>query len=58
VLGVFDFFTTLRAALGDPQWLGFPTGAYVHAAAVDFLLCSTMNRYGQRLERDFQPGTR
>jgi general L-amino acid transport system permease protein len=58
VIGVFDFFTTLRAALGDPQWLGFPTEAYVFAAGVYFLLCFAMSRYSQRLERDFQPGTR
>ncbi len=58
VIGVFDFFTTLRAALGDPNWLGFPTEAYVYAALVYFLLCFAMSRYSQRLERDFAPGQR
>ncbi|MBX9595536.1 MAG: amino acid ABC transporter permease [Roseomonas sp.] len=58
VIGVFDFFTTLRAALGDPNWLGFATEAYVFAAAVYFLLCFTMSQYSQRLERSLQPGTR
>ncbi len=58
VIGVFDFFTTLRAALGDPQWLGFPTEAYVFAAAVYFVLCFIMSRYSQRLEADLRKGAR
>jgi general L-amino acid transport system permease protein len=58
VIGVFDFFTTLRAALGDPNWLGFPTEAYVFAASVYFVLCFAMSRYSQRLERTFRPGQR
>jgi len=55
VIGIFDFFTTLRAALGDPKWLGFPTEAYLFAAAVYFILCFSMSRYSQRLEREFRP---
>jgi general L-amino acid transport system permease protein len=55
VIGVFDFFTTLRAALGDPQWLGFPTEAYLYAAAVYFVLCFAMSRYSQRLEQSLRP---
>jgi general L-amino acid transport system permease protein len=58
VIGVFDFFTTLRASLGDPNWLGFPTEAYVYAAVVYFVLCFAMSRYSQRLERDFTPAGR
>jgi general L-amino acid transport system permease protein len=58
VIGVFDFFTTLRASLGDSNWLGFPTEAYVYAATVYFVLCFAMSKYSQRLERDFRPGTR
>ncbi|MBB3896795.1 amino acid ABC transporter permease [Roseococcus suduntuyensis] len=58
VIGVFDFFTTLRASLGDPNWLGFPTEAYVYAAAVYFVLCFAMSKYSQRLERDFTPAGR
>ena len=58
VIGVFDFFTTLRAALGDPNWLGFPTEAYLFAAGVYFLLCFAMSRYSMSLERTFTPGSR
>lgn len=55
VIGVFDFFTTLRAALGDPHWLGFPTEAYLYAALVYFVLCFAMSRYSMRLERSLRP---
>jgi general L-amino acid transport system permease protein len=58
VIGVFDFFTTLRAALGDPNWLGFPTEAYVFAAFVYFVLCFAMSRYSQNLEKTFRPEAR
>ncbi len=58
VIGVFDFFTTLRAALGDPNWLGFPTEAYLFAAFVYFVLCFAMSRYSQSLERRLGPATR
>jgi general L-amino acid transport system permease protein len=55
VIGVFDFFTTMRAALGDPNWLGFPTEAYLFAAAVYFVLCFGMSRYSMSLERSLKP---
>ncbi len=55
VIGVFDFFTTLRAALGDSNWLGFATEAYLFAAGVYFILCFAMSKYSQKLERDFRP---
>jgi len=58
VIGVFDFFTTLRSALGDSNWLGFATEAYVYAAVTYFVLCFAMSRYSQRLEKDFAPGQR
>ena len=58
VIGVFDFFTTLRAALGDPNWLGFPTEAYLFAALVYFVLCFAMSRYSQSLEKSLRPETR
>jgi general L-amino acid transport system permease protein len=58
VIGVFDFFTTLRAALGDPNWLGFPTEAYLFAASVYFVLCFAMSRYSQSLEKTLRPETR
>jgi general L-amino acid transport system permease protein len=58
IVGIFDFFTTLRAALGDPNWMGFPNEAYVFAALVYFVLCFGMSKYSQRLERVLSPETR
>jgi len=50
IAGIFDFFTTLKAALGDSDWLGFTVEAYVYAAVVYFVLCFAMSRYSRRLE--------
>jgi general L-amino acid transport system permease protein len=58
IIGIFDFFTTLRSALGDSNWLGFATEAYVYAAFVYFIACYTMSRYSQRLEVELSPERR
>jgi len=58
VIGIFDFFTTLRSALGDANWLGFATEAYVYAAFVYFVCCYGMSLYSQRLERELTPERR
>jgi general L-amino acid transport system permease protein len=58
IIGIFDFFTTLRSALGDSNWLGFATEAYVYAAAVYFIACYGMSRYSQRLETELSPERR
>ncbi len=58
VIGIFDFFTTLRAALGDQNWLGFATEAYVYAASVYFLFCFAISRYSLWLEKDLERGHR
>jgi len=56
IIGIFDFFTTLRAALGDPMWLGFSSEVYVYAASVYFAFCYLMSRYSRRLELRFSTG--
>jgi general L-amino acid transport system permease protein len=58
VIGIFDFFTTLRSALGDSNWLGFATEAYVYAALVYFVCCYGMSLYSRRLERELSPERR
>ena len=54
VIGIFDFFTTVKSTLGDPAWLGFSTEAYVFAGAFYFALAFAMSRYSQYLERRFR----
>jgi general L-amino acid transport system permease protein len=56
VIGIFDFFTTLRSALGDSNWLGFATEAYVYAATVYFVFCFAISRYSLWLEKDLERG--
>ena len=58
IIGIFDFFTTLRSSLGDANWLGFATEAYVYAAAVYFVCCYAMSQYSQRLEISLNEGQR
>jgi general L-amino acid transport system permease protein len=58
IIGIFDFFTTLRSALGDANWLGFATEAYVYAAAVYFVCCYGMSIYSRRLEVVLNEGQR
>jgi general L-amino acid transport system permease protein len=58
IIGIFDFFTTLRSALGDSNWLGFATEAYVYAAFVYFVACYAMSRYSQKLEVELSPERR
>ena len=46
----------LRAAMGDPEWLGFSVEAYVYAALVYLTLCFAMSRYSRFLERTRRAG--
>ena len=54
VVGIFDFLTTIRAALSDSNWLGFAPEAYVFAASVYFVICFGLSRYGLQIERHFR----
>jgi general L-amino acid transport system permease protein len=58
IIGIFDFFTTLRSSLGDANWLGFSTEAYVYAAMIYFIACFGMSKYSQRLEVILNEGQR
>ncbi len=53
VVGIFDFMSTVRAALSDPSWLGFAPEAYAFAAALYFCFCFGLSQYGLRIERHF-----
>jgi len=50
IIGLFDFLTTIKVALGEPAWTGFGVEAYLFAAAGYFLFCYPMSRYSQTLE--------
>lgn len=50
IIGLFDLLGTVRAAGRDPAWLGFEIEGYVFAAAIYFVFCFIMSRYGLWLE--------
>ena len=56
IIGLFDFLTTIKVALGEPAWAGFGVEAYLFAAAGYFLFCYPMSRYSQTLEQQRAPG--
>ncbi len=51
IIGLFDFLGMIKAALSDPDWLGFAVEGYVFAAVVFWAFCFSMSRYSARLER-------
>ena len=56
-IGLADVVESARAALTNPDWLGFYREAYVFVGLVYFALCFTLARYARRLERrDQRPG--
>jgi general L-amino acid transport system permease protein len=50
IIGLFDLLGIVQTALADPQWLGYSVEAYVFAAAIYWIFCFSMSRYGQYLE--------
>ncbi len=51
IVGLLDFLGIAKAAAKDPQWLGFDAEAFVFCAAVYWVLCFSLSRYGKSLER-------
>jgi len=58
IIGLFDFLTTIKAALNDADWLGFHIEAYLFAALVYFSFCFTFSRYSLWLEKRLAPEKR
>lgn len=54
VVGLLDFLGVAKAAAQDPEWLGFDIEAYAYCALVYWLMCFSMSRYGNFLERQGQ----
>lgn len=51
IIGLFDFLGIIKAALTNPEWLGYSVEGYVFAALVFWMFCFSMSRYSARLER-------
>jgi general L-amino acid transport system permease protein len=59
IVGLFDFLSSIRASLRDPQWQGIAVvEGYLFAAVVFFLFCYGMGRYSRWLEARFRVGHR
>ena len=50
IVGLFDFINIVTAALSDPKWLGSPTEAYLFVAAVYWVVCFGLSRWGRNIE--------
>jgi general L-amino acid transport system permease protein len=50
IIGIFDLLGIIKAALSDPNWLGFAVEGYVFAGVVFWVFCFAMSRYSARLE--------
>jgi general L-amino acid transport system permease protein len=51
VIGLFDLLGAARAAIVDPQWVGFGIEAYLFVASLYFTFCYALSRYSQSLEK-------
>jgi len=51
VIGLLDFLGIARAAAQNPEWLGFEAEAFVFTAAVFWVMCFGLSRYGRSLEK-------
>lgn len=51
VVGLLDFLGIAKAAAQNVQWLGFEAEAFIFCAAVYWVLCFGLSRYGRSLEK-------
>lgn len=51
IIGLFDLLGIAKQALGDPEWVGLSSEAYLFVSVVFFVACFGMSTYSQKLER-------
>lgn len=51
IVGLLDFLGMAKAAAQDPDWLGYDAEAYIFCAAVYWVICFSMSRYGRSIEK-------
>lgn len=51
VVGLLDFLGIAKAASQNAEWLGFEAEAFVFCAAIYWMLCFGLSRYGRSLEK-------
>ncbi len=50
IVGLLDFLGMAKAAAQDSEWLGYDAEAYIFCAAVYWVICFSMSRYGRSIE--------
>lgn len=59
IVGLFDFLSSIRASMRDPQWQGIAVlEGYTFAAVVFFVCCWILAKYSRWLEQRFRVGYR
>lgn len=56
IVAMMDLLGAARAAMADPDWIGFYVEAYLFAAAVYAIMCGAISWYGRRVERRLRRG--
>ncbi|SDB25970.1 general L-amino acid transport system permease protein [Desulfonatronum thiosulfatophilum] len=56
VINLMDILGILKSALADSNWLGYTKEAYVFAGVAFWILCFSLSRYSQHLEKLLRPG--
>ena len=54
VVGLLELVGMIDMAKSNPDWLGFATEGYVFAGIVFWIICYSMSRYSQFLERKYK----
>ena len=54
VVGLLELVGMIDMAKTNPKWLGFAAEGYVFAGVVFWIICYSMSRYSQRLERRYK----
>ena len=54
VVGLLELAGMLGLAKTNPEWLGFSMEGYVFAAIIFWIICYTMSRYSQNLEKKYK----
>lgn len=53
IVAMMDLLGTTKAALADPDWIGFYVEAYVFAGIIYGVMCGGISWYGRRIEHRF-----
>jgi len=54
VVGLLELVGMIDMAKTNPDWLGFATEGYVFAGIIFWIICFSMSRYSQSLERKYK----